>query len=207
MTSMTQPELDASQGAWAVASAREVVETVVEHGSPPALPDTVDRVFEIDRGVFVTLRKNGDLRGCIGRPTPDQPAIEAIRGAAVDAATNDPRFPAVTPDELGSITVEVSVLTPPEPLDPVEPEAVTVGEDGLIVQRGGQTGLLLPQVPVDQGWDSKRFLAETCRKAGLGPDCWARSDSTFQVFQAQVFEETEPNGPVEQVRLSDEGEP
>lgn len=203
MTPEPQPVLTPSQGAWAVSYARDVVDAVVKTGQPPERPEHVDDVFEINRGAFVTLRKEGTLRGCIGRPTPEQSAIEAIREAAVDAATDDPRFPPVKDNELSSITVEVSVLTPPDTLETVEPASVSVGKDGLIVKRGGRSGLLLPQVPVDRGWDAERFLQETCRKAGLQPDCWDDSETTFHRFQAQVFEETVPYGSIKQVELAD----
>lgn len=197
-------ELTESQGRWAVSFARRVVKSVVTTGDPPPKPTDVDPVFEIDRGAFVTLRTNGQLRGCIGRPTPEQSAIEAIRGAAVDAATNDPRFPPVSKSELSKITVEVSILTPPEEMTSVEPDAVTVGRDGLIVQRKDRSGLLLPQVPVDQSWDAETFLRQTCKKAGLQGDCWRQPETTVLRFRAQVFEETEPNGPVERVDLTDQ---
>jgi uncharacterized protein (TIGR00296 family) len=197
-------ELSESQGAWAVSFARRVVESVVKTGQPPDQPDTVDHVFEIDRGAFVTLRKDGRLRGCIGRPTPEQSAVEAIRGAALEAATSDPRFSPVTEAELSDILVEVSILTPPEELNPGGPEAITVGRDGLIIQRHGRSGLLLPQVPVDQYWDAETFLEQTCKKAGLQRDCWKQPDTSVHRFRAQVFEETEPNGPIERVDLKNQ---
>lgn len=197
MRSAPDTKLDRAQGVWAVTHARNVVESVVETGAKPARPESVDQVFQIDRGAFVTLKKDGQLRGCIGRPTPEQPALDAIRDAAVDAATADPRFPPVTAQELSSIQTEVSVLTPPKQLDSPTPERVTIGQDGLIVSGRGQSGLLLPQVPVDQGWNAETFLAQTCRKAGLPADCWRDSDVTIQRFSAQVFEEREPRGDIE----------
>lgn len=204
MNPVSRVELTESQGGWAVSFARQVVESVVTTGDPPPKPENVDPVFEIERGAFVTLRKNGRLRGCIGRPTPDQSAIEAIYEAAVDAATNDPRFPSVSESELSKITVEVSILTPPEELTQVEPDAVTVARDGLIVQRDDRSGLLLPQVPVDQSWDAETFLTQTCKKAGLWGDCWRHPDTTVHRFRAQVFEETEPNGPIDRADLTDQ---
>ncbi|MFB6109824.1 MAG: TIGR00296 family protein [Halodesulfurarchaeum sp.] len=197
----SDPELDTSQGVRAVRYARETVESAVESGSPPPLPESVDPVFEVERGAFVTLEKGDQLRGCIGRPLPEQTAIEAIRAAAVGAATDDPRFRPIESRELDSITVEMSVLTPPETLETVDPSRITVGRDGLIVSRGGQRGLLLPQVPVDRGWDAETFLAETCRKAGLPGDCWQSSDGRVERFEAQVFAEAEPRGPIEPVEL------
>lgn len=197
-------ELTESHGSWAVSFARRVVESVVKTGNPPPKPEDVDDVFEIKRGAFVTLRKNGRLRGCIGRPTPEQSAIEAIREAAVEAATNDPRFPSVSESELSTVTVEVSILTPPEEVTPVEPEAITVGQDGLIVQRNDRSGLLLPQVPADKSWDAETFLTQTCKKAGLQGDCWQQPETTVLKYRAQVFEETEPNGPIERVDLTEQ---
>jgi AmmeMemoRadiSam system protein A len=197
-------ELTESHGSWAVSFARRVVESVVKTGDPPPKPEDVDGEFEINRGAFVTLRKNGRLRGCIGRPTPEQSAIEAIREAAVEAATNDPRFPSINESELSTVTVEVSILTPPEEVTPVESETITVGQDGLIVQRNERSGLLLPQVPADQSWDAETFLTQTCRKAGLEGDSWQQPDTTVLQFRAQVFEETEPNGPIERVDLTEQ---
>ncbi|MBS3761445.1 AmmeMemoRadiSam system protein A [Halodesulfurarchaeum sp.] len=204
MTLGSRVELTESHGSWAVSFARRVIESVVKTGNPPPKPEDVDGVFEIERGAFVTLRKNGRLRGCIGRPTPEQSAIKAIRAAAVEAATNDPRFPPVSESELSTVTVEVSILTPPKEVTPVDSEAITVGQDGLIVQRNDRSGLLLPQVPADQSWDAETFLTKTCKKAGLQGDCWQQPDTTVLQFRAQVFEETEPNGPIERVGLTEQ---
>ncbi|MDZ7850924.1 MAG: AmmeMemoRadiSam system protein A [Halodesulfurarchaeum sp.] len=197
MRSEPDVKLDRSQGVWAVTHARSVVEAVVETGVKPKRPEPVDPVFQIDRGAFVTLKQADKLRGCIGRPTPEQPALKAIRAAAADAATADPRFQPVQPRELPRVRVEVSVLTPPRQLDAPNPELVTVGKDGLIVSGRGNGGLLLPQVPVEQDWDAKTFLAQTCRKAGLPADCWRESDVSIQRFSAQIFEEREPRGEVQ----------
>jgi AmmeMemoRadiSam system protein A len=196
MASTTTFDVSPEQGAWAVHHARDVVETTVETGSRPPAPNDPDPVFDVESGAFVTLRRDAALRGCIGRPRPTQPLLEALRSAAVGAATDDPRFPPVEPDELSAITVEVSLLSPPRPLERVDPEGVTVGQDGLIVRRDGQRGLLLPQVAVDQGWDAEAFLRATCRKAGLPEDSWERPATSVDRFRAQVFAETEPAGPV-----------
>ena len=222
--------LDLSQGRWAVSYARSVVESTVggedvdrrvgkgisaevgdnvPSGSETAssqmdqVPSDVDPVFQTDRGAFVTLEKGGELRGCIGRPRAVQPAIVALREAARGAATDDPRFPPVAPTELEAITVEVSVLTPPSPLDTDDPaeyqEMVAVGRDGLIVHQNGRSGLLLPQVPVDQGWGPTEFLDATCRKAGLRPSAWRDPGVSVEQFQAQIFAEQEPGGPIDLV--------
>ncbi|MFB6113663.1 MAG: AmmeMemoRadiSam system protein A [Halodesulfurarchaeum sp.] len=200
-----------SQGRWAVSHARAIVESVVQNEERPSIPDDLDPVFETERGAFVTLRKDGDLRGCIGRPRPQQTAVTAIREAAEEATRNDPRFRPVRPDELPALTVEVSVLTPPDTLDVTDPDRypdrIQVGRDGLVISAERASGLLLPQVPVDRGWSAERFLREACRKAGLRGACFRDDDVTVETFEAQVFAERDPNGPIEEVELAPEVEP
>ena len=141
-------------------------------------------VFARRAGLFVSLHKRGDLRGCIGHPDGGEPLGAIIASCAVAAATGDPRFPAVTERELGDIDLEISVLTPIEPvLDPLE---IVVGRDGLIIEQHWHRGLLLPQVATEQGWDRETFLAHTCVKAGLPRDAWKRGARIFR-FQAEVF--------------------
>jgi uncharacterized protein len=152
-------------------------------------------VFEEKRGVFVTLHKDGDLRGCIGYPLPIMPLGRAIVDSAINACSRDPRFPCVRPAELGRIEVEVTILTPPEAFtEPKKrlPELVTIGRDGLIVTRGPYSGLLLPQVAPEWGFDSLEFLSQTSVKAGLPPDAWLDEDTEVQHFQAQIFAEVAP---------------
>ena len=197
--------LEPHHGRWAVEYARRVVESVVKDGTAAVEPEETVPILERERGAFVTLEKGGNLRGCIGRPDPDQRGISAIREAATGAAQNDPRFPPVRPEELESITVEVSVLTAPESLDGTGSDtlvdAIDVGRDGLIVNGSGRSGLLLPQVPLERGWDAAEFLSQTCRKAGLPMDAWQDQGVTVERFSAQVFAETTPGGAVEQVEL------
>jgi AmmeMemoRadiSam system protein B/AmmeMemoRadiSam system protein A len=138
------------------------------------------------RGVFVTLTKGGDLRGCIGFIEPVAPLGQAVIRAAVYAATEDPRFPPVRPAELKDLKVEISVLTPVREI--TDPRQVTVGRHGLIVARGGLKGVLLPQVPVENKWDRKTFLEQASLKAGLPPDAW-RQGAKLYVFEAIVFRE------------------
>jgi AmmeMemoRadiSam system protein A len=149
-------------------------------GDPPAA------VFAEKRGVFVTLHRDGELRGCIGYPLPMKPLWEAVAEMAVAAAVEDPRFPPVTAEELGDLDIEISVLTVPQKVD--APERVRVGVDGIIVSKGFRRGLLLPQVPVEQGWDLEQFISYGCRKAGLAADEWSRGVE-IEVFQAVVFGE------------------
>ena len=195
-------------GKLAVKIARATVEShvnrtkSVEHKTPA--------IFSEKSGVFVTLtRYPGDeLRGCIGYPEPIMPLIDALRDAAVNACSRDPRFPPVRPDELKKIKVEVSLLTPPKEMSVRKPteyvSSVKIGEDGLIIQRGFGRGLLLPQVPVEWGWDAEEFLCQCCLKAGLMPDAWLQPDTKISKFQAEVFSEDKPGGEVMRRTLSEE---
>ncbi len=147
--------------------------------APPALLEK--------RGVFVTLKKHGRLRGCTGYLSGIKPLILAVLDNSYNAAFKDPRFGPVTGDELKAITIEISVLTEPVPVKSVE--EIKVGRDGLIMERIPYRGLLLPQVPVEQGWDRETVLEETCRKAGLPSNAWRDRETTILRFQAVVFGE------------------
>jgi uncharacterized protein (TIGR00296 family) len=155
------------------------------------------------RGVFVTLHSvrggRRSLRGCIGFPEPVKPLLEAVIDSAISAAVRDPRFPPLTGKELADIEIEASVLTPPVLIEAGPKELankIKVGRDGLIAERGWSRGLLLPQVPVEEGWDTEEFLMYTCLKAGLEPDSWWDARTKFYSFQAIVFGEDGPGGPV-----------
>jgi AmmeMemoRadiSam system protein A len=152
------------------------------------------------RGVFVTLKIKDELRGCIGLPLPIQPLAEAVRDMAISAATEDYRFQPVGEDEIDELTVEISILTLPEELkiDNREdaPKLIKVGRDGLIIEKDWARGLLLPQVAVEERWDSKTFLDHTCIKAGLHEGCWKEKDAKIFTFQAVIFTENE-NGKIE----------
>lgn len=192
--------LDLEEGKKIVKLSRRTIEAHLEEGEKPEPPEEVSEVMEEDRGVFVTLNKDGDLRGCIGRPLPTQSLIDGVMDSAISAATGDPRFPSLSSEELEDVTVEVSVLTLPEKIEAEDPkkrpEKVEVGKDGLIAKHMGREGLLLPQVPVGQDWDAEEFLSQTCVKAGLSPDSWLRDDVEIEKFSAQVFKEEEPEGEV-----------
>jgi AmmeMemoRadiSam system protein B/AmmeMemoRadiSam system protein A len=137
-------------------------------------------------GAFVTLKKkNGTLRGCIGHIVAEKPLFLVIRDMAIAAATQDYRFPPVTSSEINDIEIEISVLTPMQRVNNVD--EIKVGRDGLLIKRGYMSGLLLPQVPVEQGWDKATFLEHTCYKAGLPADAWKSSE--LWKFQAIVFSE------------------
>jgi AmmeMemoRadiSam system protein A len=150
------------------------------------VPAAEDLGLREPRGAFVTLshRGSGELRGCIGYVEPLFPLAETVSRAAVGAALEDDRFPPVTAVELPSLSIELSVLEPPHP---IRAEEVEVGRHGLIVSRAGRRGLLLPQVPVEHGWDREAFLEHTCLKAGLPKDAWRRTDTELSGFAAEVF--------------------
>lgn len=191
-------------GIFLVNLARETVDEIVKTGQKKKAPEDTPEHLRDKSGVFVTLNSilNGrvNLRGCIGRPYPSLPLVEATIDSAVDSAINDPRFPAVTPKELDSILVDLSVLTPPRKIEYSDPEEllnlVMVGRDGLIAIRGMFRGLLLPQVPVDWKWDTKQFLEHTCNKAGLPANLWKDPETEFMSFQAEIFGEEKPRGKI-----------
>lgn len=156
----------------------------------PALP--VAAKSPVD-GLFVTLRARGELRGCIGT-VARQPSLDAtLRDMAVKAASSDPRFPPVSAEELPSLQVSVSVLTPPTPVD--DPAAIQIGRDGLIIERGSRKGLLLPEVASEHGWDRERFLEEVCLKAFLPPGSWREPGVRLHRFQSEHASENGPKAP------------
>ena len=145
--------------------------------------------LEQDRGAFVTLNEHGQLRGCIGYVSANQPLFETIRGAAISAALKDPRFPAVTKNELDQLTFEISVLSPFHAIS--NTEQIEVGKHGLLIRKDSNEGLLLPQVATDNHWDRLTFLEQTCRKAGLPSDAWKDGGTDIFVFSAFVFGEND----------------
>ena len=178
------------EGELALQSARSTFENAIIGTRMPEFKFTP--VFKEKRGVFVTLTKEGCLRGCIGFPYPVIPLGDAIAQAAVAAATEDPRFPPVSRDEIPFISVEVTVLTPPATITgpPDErPSHVEPGRHGLIVRGMGTSGLLLPQVCTDYKWDARTFLDQTCVKAGLPPHLWHQKSVEVLTFEGQIFSE------------------
>jgi uncharacterized protein len=138
-------------------------------------------------GVFVTIKRYGELRGCLGTLQCRDLGREVARCAS-DAAREDPRFPPVATAELPEVSLEVSVLGPLEPIDPRDPQSITIGRHGLVVEQGVRRGLLLPQVATEWGWTAEQFLRQTCLKAGLAPDSWEHG-ATVSRFEAEVFGE------------------
>lgn len=140
------------------------------------------------RGAFTTLHLNGRLRGCIGYVIAVNPLYETVIETAAAAAFDDPRFAPVTSEEAAKLQIEISVLSP---MFPIKPEDVVVGKHGLMISYQGRRGLLLPQVPIEWGWDREDFLRELCFKAGLPGDAWQRG-ATLEAFTAEVFGEESP---------------
>lgn len=178
--------LDASDRIYLLGVARRALEGYVGGGKVPAEEGARGKPAA-PGAAFVTLTKNGRLRGCIGYTEAVAPLFRVVQECAIAAATEDPRFPPVSQKELPSLRVEISVLTP---LFPIRPEEIEVGRHGLLVEQGRMRGLLLPQVPVEWGWDRETFLDQTCVKAGLPASAW-RHGATLRAFTAEVFGEGE----------------
>jgi AmmeMemoRadiSam system protein A len=135
-------------------------------------------------GAFVTLHRDGQLRGCVGQVEASDPLGDAVARAAINAALHDSRFPAVEADEVRSLEIEISVLSPPES---IAPETILPGRHGLLIVEGEHRGLLLPQVAAGRQWSSQRFLEETCAKAGLPREAWRDPATRVFAFTAEVF--------------------
>jgi AmmeMemoRadiSam system protein B/AmmeMemoRadiSam system protein A len=171
--------------------ARHTLKTFLETGEPPDDLDRFDITESMKRnaGAFVTLKKKGHLRGCIGYLQGIKPMYKAIIDNTISAASRDPRFPAVSRAEEAEIHMEISVLSPVVKVKKIE--EIQVGRDGLIITRGFRRGTLLPQVPVEQGWDRTQFLEHSCMKAGLPRDAYTDPKTLIERYSAQVFSEHE----------------
>lgn len=168
--------------------AREAIAAVLDGRRLELSPESFDETLCRPAGAFVTLTgQDDDLRGCIGSIHPVAPLFRAVHESAVNAAFRDPRFHPLRKEELPDIHIEISVMGPIEPVSNVD--EIVVGRDGLIVSRGRNAGLLLPQVATEYGWDRDTFLRQTCVKAGLPPDSWRLPDCRIERFAAEVFSE------------------
>lgn len=189
------------QGTFLVKHARQVIENHLSK-KPGLEPAWEYGNQQPQTGVFVTLLNKSNamaLRGCIGAPFPDKPLLAQLSQVAIEAATMDPRFVPVSLTEMKNrLIVELTVLTQPEVLKARRPldylDSVRVGIDGLIVEGMGSKGLLLPQVAVDEKFDSEEFLSQCCLKAGLLPDAWLSGQVQVSRFQGQIFSEEKPGG-------------
>lgn len=180
-TGLTDPQRRAL-----LALARAAATARVRQEALPVTP--TGETFPPASGTFVTIRSGGELRGCLGTLSCDRGLGREVARCAAEAAVEDPRFPAITAEELEDVSFEVSVLGPLEQVDPLAPDAVTVGVHGLVVESGRLRGLLLPQVALEWHWSADEFLERTCVKAGLPADAW-RHGATVQRFTADVFGE------------------
>ena len=152
-------------------------------------PSCPDDALSTPHGAFVTLTITGSLRGCIGRIEATTPLWDIVTEMAHAAAFQDPRFPRVTQDELELVDIDISILSPLEPVD--DPSDIVIGTHGLLIRKDLFSGLLLPQVASSRNWDVTTFLRETCRKAGLGPNEWQDDDAELFLFSAEVFSDKE----------------
>jgi len=168
--------------------ARETIEKVTA-GNPRPSFEFDDPLFREERGAFVTIHKNGDLRGCIGYVRAIKPLLETIIEMAEAAALHDPRFHPVQPEEVKELEIEISVLTPLRKIEKLD--EIKVGVHGLMLEKGISSGLLLPQVATEYNWDRDTFLEHTCMKAGLARDAWKDKNTNIYVFSADVFSEKE----------------
>ena len=186
-------QLSDSDGVFLVKTARMAVTEFLSNGKRIKLESEHEKKFSFNSGVFVTLNNADGLRGCIGFPMPDKKLSHGIIDAAIAAATEDPRFSPVKINELNNIVFEVTVLTPPVEITVTDPmeylEKIKVGRDGLIIRNSFSSGLLLPQVPVEYGWNVEEFLQHTCEKAGLEKDTWKNEKVKIEKFEGIVYKE------------------
>ena len=151
----------------------------------PAKPESPTDTLNEKRGAFVSLHRNGRLRGCIGYVHGVKPLAETINEMAVSAAFHDPRFPPLKEDELSDLDIEISVLTPMKQIKDIN--EIEVGKHGLMMIKGHYSGLLLPQVATQYNWDKQTFLSQTCNKAGLPEDAWKNEETEIYIFSAEIF--------------------
>jgi AmmeMemoRadiSam system protein A len=180
--------LDERQRKTLLKIARDSITAVLSGKTLDLDPTDVDEALRRPAGAFVTLKtSDGDLRGCIGSIQAVEPMYRAVAMSAISAALRDPRFSPVRPAELPDLSLEISVMGPIERVKNVE--EIEPGRDGLIVSRGRNAGLLLPQVASEYGWGREEFLDHTCMKAGLPPSAWRTEDTRIERFSAEVFGE------------------
>jgi uncharacterized protein (TIGR00296 family) len=197
-------KLNLKDGKVLISLARKAIEKWLTKKKEIEIPDLPKKFFK-RCGVFVTINKvkndKKELRGCIGYPYPNTPLIQAVLSSAISSATQDPRFQPLTKEDILQVVLEISVLTPPKLVEVETPidyiKKIKVGRDGLIIEKDTRKGLLLPQVPIEWGWDEEEFLIQCCIKAGLTPDSWLQKDIKIYSFQAIIFNENKPEGKIE----------
>jgi len=165
--------------------ARAAIEAAVCGTQTPPVPAAP--IFLEYRGVFATLKRKRQLRGCIGRIEADMPLSSLLPLMAVMAATRDPRFPAVSAHELDTLHIEISLLTTPSIIS--RPADIEIGRHGIIASAHGRRGVLLPQVATEYGWNADEFLAQACVKASLPSDAWKKPDTSLHIFESEIIAE------------------
>ncbi|MCX8158486.1 MAG: TIGR00296 family protein [Candidatus Diapherotrites archaeon] len=199
-------ELTIKEGKILIKLARKSIEYFI-HTHERLKEKIENNKLKTKKGVFVTLHKypSMELRGCIGIVKPVIPLNEAIVEAAISSAFYDPRFYPVEFNELKNIIIEISVLTEPQQILKDEPEdilkEINIGKDGVIIKKGLNEGLLLPQVAIEFDFTKEEFLDCCCQKAGLKKGCWKDKEVKISKFQAQIFREKTPDGEIEEVIL------
>jgi AmmeMemoRadiSam system protein A len=166
--------------------ARRAISSAVIEKRIPDFPPYPAALSE-PTGAFVTLHRDGQVRGCVGQVESPDSLADTVARASINAALHDSRFPAVEAEEVESLEIEISVLSPPEP---IAPGAILLGRHGLLIVEGEHRGLLLPQVATERQWSLQRFLEETCAKAGLPRDAWREPSTRILAFTAEVFSDT-----------------
>ena len=178
-------------GNYLVELSKETIKYFLDTGKTMVKPEDYPIELDEELGVFVTLNKNNNLRGCIGYAEPVKPAIDATMDVAISAAFNDPRFPQLSEKEYDDLEFEVTVLTKPEMIVVAHPDQyfdeIEIGRDGFIIQKGYARGLLLPQVAVENMFTIEDFLDHTCMKAGISADSWMDESCDVYKFQGQIF--------------------
>ena len=188
-----------SDGKILVKMARTVVTKYLTNNTK-TLDHDFKKKFSFNAGVFVTINDKSGLRGCIGYPLAVKKLSDALTDAAISASTDDPRFPSIRQNELNDLVFEVTILSETEEIsaslsDEIIQE-IKIGRDGLIIEKNFQSGLLLPQVPVEYNWNVVDFLNHTCHKAGLPNGSWKDKDTKISKFQGIIFREILPNGEI-----------
>jgi AmmeMemoRadiSam system protein A len=177
----SQQEFSQEERSLLLRLAHDSISSALDHCEVSLHPPTAH--FAELRGTFTSLYLRGALRGCVGYVLPTCAVYRAVAETARAAAFDDNRFPPVTPEEAPHLEIELSILSPAQP---IRAEQIEVGRHGLLISQHGRRGLLLPQVPVERNWDRTTFLEQTCRKAGLPLDAWQKG-ATIEAFTAEIF--------------------
>lgn len=164
--------------------ARQAIIDKISHGQFEIEPRE-EKSLNVRGGCFVTIKRQGELRGCIGNFQSHQPLFREVAEMAVNSATRDPRFYPMQVEDLGAFDLEISVLSPLEKIEEVD--EIVVGTHGIYLEKGIHRGVLLPQVATEHGWDRLTFLKQTCVKAGLPTDAWQSEEAEIYIFSAQIF--------------------